>query len=70
MRRGIQKDLPEVAGGGAAAGLALGGCSALGAFNALIPQDGGTTLVARNLAYGPNPRQKLDIYAPANAALR
>lgn len=46
---------------------ALGGCSALGAFNALIPQDGGTTLVARDVTYGPDPRQKLDIYVPANA---
>jgi len=48
--------------------LALAGCSALGAFNAVVPQDGGARLVAHDVAYGPDPRQTLDIYAPAAGA--
>lgn len=44
---------------------ALSGCSTLGLFNAIAPKDSGTTIAARNLAYGPEPRQKLDVYAPA-----
>jgi acetyl esterase/lipase len=50
----------------AAAGLA--GCSRLGAFDAVIPKDGGTRLVAQGLSYGPDRRQNLDIYAPASSA--
>ena len=39
------------------------GCTALGAFNTLVPKDPARTL-ARDVAYGPHPRQRLDIYAP------
>lgn len=45
--------------------LTAAGCSRLGAFNAVIPKDGGVTVAARGVAYGTDPRQKLDIYAPA-----
>jgi acetyl esterase/lipase len=51
--------------------LALTGCSRLAAFNAAVPKDPDIRLVTRDVAYGPQARQKLDIYAPggANAAL-
>ncbi len=48
--------------------LSLAGCSPLGAFNAVIPKDRGVTVVARGVSYGPEPRQKLDIYAPPEGA--
>lgn len=38
--------------------------SILKLINAVIPKDGGSAKVARNLAYGPDPRHRLDIYAP------
>lgn len=51
------------------AGLALWAAvtatSALAVFNALVPVDRGVTLVADGAAYGPDPRQKLDVYRPA-----
>ncbi len=48
------------------AGLALApaGCSRLAAFNAVVPGDPDARIVARGLSYGPEVRQKLDIYAP------
>lgn len=42
-------------------------CSRLGAFNAVIPKDGGVTTAARDVAYGTDQRQKLDIFVPADA---
>ena len=39
-------------------------CSPLGAFNTVAGRDSGIEIVASDIAYGPNPRQKLDIYAP------
>jgi len=39
-------------------------CSPLTAFDRLVPKDRGGTIVARGLAYGPGPRQRLDVYAP------
>jgi acetyl esterase/lipase len=36
----------------------------LPAFNLLVPKDGGVALLARDVAYGPHPRQRLDVYAP------
>jgi acetyl esterase/lipase len=39
--------------------------SPLHTFNTLVPKDGGGRRVASDLAYGENPRQQLDIYAPA-----
>lgn len=41
-------------------------CSPLTAINALSP--GSASQVTRNLAYGPLPRQKLDVYAPKQHA--
>lgn len=43
---------------------ALAACSSVAAFNAVIPFDEGSSLVAEGLAYGEDPRQKLDLYAP------
>jgi acetyl esterase/lipase len=39
-------------------------CSPIGAFNSVAGRDSGIEVVASGIAYGPNPRQKLDIYAP------
>lgn len=46
----------------------LAGCSPLKSFNALVPQDRGVVLSATDAAYGPQARQRLDIYAPDEAA--
>jgi acetyl esterase/lipase len=46
----------------------LTGCSplsALNTLNTLTPGDGGVHRVAQGVAYGPDPRQRLDVYAPA-----
>jgi acetyl esterase/lipase len=40
----------------------------LGSFNALMPKDRGSARVARDLAYGPGERLRLDVYAPSAAA--
>jgi acetyl esterase/lipase len=45
----------------------VGGCSALTTFNTLTPKDSGGSLVGDDIAYGPDPRQKLDVYAPDDA---
>lgn len=47
----------------AVAGLA-GACSPLGLMNALAPRDRAARQVARDLTYGPDSRQALDVYAP------
>lgn len=44
----------------------LAGCARVDLLNALIPTDG--VAITRNVAYGPDPRQKLDIYTPKTAA--
>jgi acetyl esterase/lipase len=49
---------------GALLGALVTACSPLGAFDRLVPKDQGGTLVARGLAYGSAPRQRLDVYAP------
>ncbi|MCH2219410.1 alpha/beta hydrolase [Novosphingobium sp. EMRT-2] len=49
-----------------AAGLAA--WKPLAAFNLLVPKDGGAELAKADVAYGPLPRQRLDIYRPAHAA--
>jgi acetyl esterase/lipase len=53
----------------AVAGLALWGAvaatSALTVFSALVPVDRGVLRVAGDEAYGPDPRQRLDVYRPA-----
>jgi acetyl esterase/lipase len=43
---------------------ALASCTAVGAFNALVPYDRAGRIAASNIAFGPDPRQSLDIYAP------
>lgn len=51
-------------GGGAAL---LAGCTrldALNGVNAITPGDGGTEKIAEGIAFGPDPRQALDVYAP------
>jgi acetyl esterase/lipase len=37
-------------------------------LNALLPKDEGVMRAARAVAYGPDPRQKLDIYVPSAAS--
>lgn len=46
--------------------LALTACSPLTAFNTLTPKDSAVT-AARDVAYAPGKRHKLDIYAPKGA---
>ena len=41
--------------------------SPLRVFSALVPVDSGTEVVARDVAYGTDVRQKIDIYRPAGA---
>ena len=38
--------------------------AALAIFNALVPKDTGGRLAASDIAYGPDPRQRLDVYVP------
>ncbi|KAK0351622.1 hypothetical protein LTR94_024236 [Friedmanniomyces endolithicus] len=47
-----------------ALGLMAAACSPLGLLNGLGPRDAGARRVARALAYGTDPRQKMDLYAP------
>ena len=39
-------------------------CSPLRLFNGLVPKDGGARLVLRDQPFGPDARQRLDVYAP------
>ena len=41
----------------------LAGCGSVAAFNAVIPADVPAGPITTDVAYGPDPRQKLDIYA-------
>lgn len=41
-------------------------CSPLGFMNALMPKDPGSYRAAADIAYGPHPRQRFDVYAPAD----
>ena len=43
-------------------------CSPLAMLNTFGPRDSGVKRVARDLAYGPDPRQTLDIFAPTGAS--
>ena len=45
--------------------LALAGCSATGALNVLVPR--GTYRAQTGIAYGDDPRQRLDVYSPLEA---
>lgn len=46
------------------AGLIVAGCSPLGLFDTVVPKDGGVAKLGSGIAYGPDPRQRLDVYAP------
>ena len=50
----------------AAAVLALAGCSPAHLLNSVVPSDGYTTQT--DIAYGADPRQRLDIYSPDDAS--
>jgi acetyl esterase/lipase len=54
----------------ACAALPLAGCSALGAFNTIVPKDPGVTLAAKNEAFREGKRGRLDVYAPAGTKAR
>jgi len=43
--------------------MTISACSPLTAFNALTPMDP-STVAAQDVAYGPGPRQRLDVYTP------
>jgi len=45
--------------------LGMTGCTRLGLFDTFVPKDSGAGTIERGIAYGPAPRQKLDIYRPA-----
>jgi acetyl esterase/lipase len=42
--------------------------SRLALFNRLTPKDAGSRVAAQHIAYGPGPRQRLDVYLPARPA--
>lgn len=44
-------------------------CSPLAMLNAIGPRDGGVRRVGRDLAYGDDPRQRFDLYAPVTATV-
>lgn len=44
--------------------------AALKIFNALVSKDAGTMVLAESVAYGPDLRQRLDIYAPEDTNAR
>jgi acetyl esterase/lipase len=46
----------------------IAACSPLSLYNGLAPRDDGAVRAARDVAYGPTPRQKLDVYRPKGAA--
>lgn len=50
-------------------GFVLSGCSALTAFNTLTPRDPADH-PGRDIAYGPDPRQKLDVYTPTKPSTK
>ena len=51
-----------------ALGALAAACSPLGLLNAVSPREGRVRRVARDIAYGPHPRQQMDVYAPDLAA--
>ncbi len=48
----------------------LAGCTPLGVLNSVVPADGGARSAASGVAYGPGPRQSLDVYAPVGSSGR
>jgi acetyl esterase/lipase len=53
-----------------ALGLIAAACSPLAALNSFGPRDRGVRRVARDVAYGDDPRQKMDVHAPTEAGAR
>jgi len=51
-------------------GALVAACSPLTTFDALVPKDRGGLRVAQDVAYGPDPRQRLDVYAPRAPSTR
>ena len=47
-------------------GAALAACNTLTLFNAVTPKDGPVRRIARDVAFGDDPRQRYDVYRPAN----
>jgi acetyl esterase/lipase len=47
--------------------LVLASCSPLKTFNALVPKDAGAAVVARDQAFAPGERGRIDLYAPKRA---
>lgn len=45
----------------------LAGCNTLSLFNTFTPKDGNIRRVAHSVAYGDDPRQAYDVYAPQDA---
>ena len=51
----------------AGVGSLLAGCNTLSLFSTLTPKDGGVERVAHNVAFGDDPRQTYDVFAPKGA---
>jgi acetyl esterase/lipase len=49
---------------GALLGFVASACSPLKLFDAVVPKDGDGRLILRDAAFGPDPRQRIDLYAP------
>jgi acetyl esterase/lipase len=49
-------------------GFVASACSPLKLFDAVVPKDGGGRLILRDAAFGPDPRQRIDLYAPNGTA--
>jgi acetyl esterase/lipase len=45
--------------------LGVSACSPLQTFNSIVPKDRGVQQSARDVSFGPEPRQRLDLYRPA-----
>lgn len=48
----------------------LAACSPLAAINAVLPADQGAKLAVRDIPYGADPRQRLDVYVPDKLSAR
>lgn len=46
---------------------ALAACNTLTLFNTFTPKEGGVRRVAKDVAFGDDPRQRYDVYAPKDA---